>query len=130
MMRILPGRYERDLAPAIWREVMAACDAYFGRGERAWAGDARAPEFTDEQVERQLATWDGYRTDAGAMGWGGNREKPFAYEFTALPLGIKRAVCQRVWVLCKEAGLWDDAEYMAGVRRRRREEAGLREDLT
>src|SRR5438094_7412383 len=92
----LPVKFQ-DLANRIWGEVMQACDAYFVSHEPAWAGDSRAPEFSDEQVARQFQQWDGYRRDAGAMTWRQNTTKDYAYDFTALPPGWKRAVCERIW---------------------------------
>lgn len=119
-MAIITEKYQ-GLMDAVWRELIAASDAYFLRHEAQWAGDSRAPEFGDEQVERQVAAWDAYRTDPGALNWGGdnNSSRPFAHDFTRLPLPWKRAVCERAWVLCQEAGLWDDEEYMASARMRR-----------
>jgi hypothetical protein len=105
----------QQLADTIWRELVDACEAYFLRDEPAWAGDDRAPEFEEAIVEQQFAMWDAYRQDAGAMNWGGagNAGRPFAFDFTALPLAWKRAICQRVYVLCSEASLQDDDEYRA-----------------
>ena len=105
----------QDLAYRIWNELISASEAHFLRNESAWAGDSRAPEFSDEAIEKQFRHWDAYRTDAGAMGWRGNDRKAFAHDFTALPSAIKRAVCERVWVLCKEARLDEDAEYRETV---------------
>ncbi len=105
----------QELANAIWDQVIAACDAYFARHEKTWVGDSRAPEFDDDTVEKQFVHWDAYRADAGAMGWRGNTSKPYAYDFTALPIAWKRAVCQRAWALCKAAALDEDPEYRATV---------------
>lgn len=105
----------QDLAYRIWGELIAASEAYFLRHESAWAGDRRAPEFPDETIEKQFEQWDGYRADAGAMGWRGNNRKEFAYDFTALPAAIKRAVCERVWALCKDARLDEDEEYREAI---------------
>jgi hypothetical protein len=109
---VLPARHQ-DLANHIWAEIISACDAYFARGERAWAGDSRAPELPDDAIERQFAHWDAYRTDHGAMHWRANGTKQFAYDFTALPAGWKRAICERVWALCLDAGLHEDPDYAA-----------------
>ena len=112
----LPPAYQ-SLSYRIWDEILRACDAYFLRQEPPWAGDSRAPEFTDDQVERQFAHWDGYRQDSGAMHWRTNGAREFVYDFTALPPDWKRAVCERVWVLCDEAGLRDDPAYREQARR-------------
>ena len=115
----LPSSYQNNLAPAIMQTVIEACDAYFCRHEQTYLGDSRAPEFTDEQITQQFEYFDGYRADSGAMGYGDNKKKPYAYDLTALPAAWKRAICERIWVLCQEAGLWEDAAYMQDVQRRR-----------
>ena len=114
----LPERFQA-LADAIWLELLAACDAYFCRHETLWAGHREAPEFTDEQVQRQFEYWDEYRTDSGAMNWGESRTKELAYDFTALPPAWQRGICERVWVLCRDAGLWENEAYRALCAKRR-----------
>jgi hypothetical protein len=111
----LPVRHQ-ELANQIWRELIAACEAYFARHEGSWLGDTRAPEFGDEAVTKQFEHWDGYRRDHGAMHWRDNGTRPFAYDMTLLPMAWKRAVCERVWVLCREAKLDEDDQYAAAAK--------------
>jgi hypothetical protein len=106
----LGGRYQA-LADDIWALLMQACDEYYGNGSATIAGDDRAPEFSDEQVNEQFVYFNRYRTDRGAMSWRRNDTKEFVYDFEGLPLGLKRALCQRIWVKCKDAGLDDDEQW-------------------
>ena len=103
---------------AVWDTIIAACDAH-ARGETIFLGERGAPEFTDEQVRQQVESWDGYRSDSGALHWQENGSKTFAYDFTALPAGWQRALCERAWVMFRDAGMWEDKEYMTDVRQRR-----------
>jgi hypothetical protein len=116
MTPVLPVRHQQ-LANAIWAELISASEGYFVRHEPAWAGDRRAPEFGDAIVEQQFEQWDGYRQDHGAMHWRENGTKPFAYDFTLLPLAWKRAVCERAWVLCRDAALDEDQDYASASAR-------------
>ncbi len=102
-------------ADAIWAALIEACDAYFLQGVSSWAGDDRAPEFTDKQVADQFNRWADYSLDSGAMHWRDNMSKDFHFDFNALPDGWKRAVCERVWVICKEAKLDENEEYRKSV---------------
>lgn len=102
-------------ADAIWAAIIEACDAYFLNGVTQWAGDSRAPEFTDKQVADQFNRWSDYQLDSGAMHWRDNMLKSFHFDFNALPDGWKRAVCERVWVICKEAKLDEDPDYQKSI---------------
>lgn len=126
----IPKAHEKT-AYAIWQEIIQACEAYFFRKETTWAGDSRAPEFTDEQVNAQFEDWDKYRDDAGAMNWGGaqNAGRPNAFVFTALPQGMKRAVCERVWVICSESKLGDDEDFQRAHEDFRRRQEIAKETL-
>lgn len=104
----------QEVATAIWAEITAACEAYFLRGETDWPGNRRAPEFTNEQVRLQFVHWNGYLKDGGALNWRGNATRT-PYDFEALPTAIQRAVCERVWVICKDAKLDENPEYMQQV---------------
>lgn len=113
---VLASKWQ-GLADAIWAEIIAACEAYFLEGERDWPGNRAAPEWSDEAVARQVAHWNGYQRDHGAMQWGENKTKDRVFDFESLPPAWQRAVCERVWVLCRDAGLGDDPEYRAAVAR-------------
>mgnify|MGYP001608315123 FL=1 len=102
----------KDVAYAIWNALIEACDAYFLQGVSYWSGDDRAPEFTDKQVTDQFNHWSDYQLDAGAMNWRDNSSKEFHFDFNALPDAWKRAVCERVWIICKEGKLDESKEYM------------------
>jgi hypothetical protein len=115
----LPDGYQ-SLADRMWAELIAASDAYFLRGETALAGDPRAPEFADDLVEKQFEYFDRYRDDSGAMSWGENSEKSLVYEFKALPLSMKRALCERIWAMCSEAGLDKDPQYAQSAEQARK----------
>lgn len=119
-MAVIADRYQ-DACNAAWAEMIDACAAYFLRHEPAWAGDTRAPEFTNEQVERQVTMWSGYLQDSGALNWGGdnNASRPYAHDPTKLPPAWQRALCERVYVIFDDAGLFRDADYMATARARR-----------
>ena len=105
------------LADAIWREIIAACEAYFLEGVTEWAGNRSAPEWSDAAVEKQIAHWNGYQRDSGAMNWLDNKKRDRAFDFESLPPAWQRAICERVWVLCRDSGLGDDPEYRAAVAR-------------
>lgn len=107
----------QELAYDIWNELIAACDAYFLNGETEWAGNRAAPEWSDAAIAKQFAHWNGYQKDSGAMNWRGNDKKDRVFDFEALPPAWQRAVCERVWVLCRDAGLGDDPMYRAAVAR-------------
>jgi hypothetical protein len=106
----LGGRYQA-LADDIWALLIDASDEYFRHGSHIITGDERAPEFSDDQVLEQFVYFNRYRTDRGAMSWRRNDTKEFVYDFEALPLPVKRALCQRIWVKCKEAGLGEDEQW-------------------
>ncbi len=106
----LPNGFEA-LSYAIWNELIAASEAYFWHRQTEWAGSNRAPEFTQEQVDKQFAYWNGYSKDSGAMNWRGNNLREFVFDFEALPAGMKRAVCERVWALCADATLEKSSEW-------------------
>lgn len=108
----LPYR-QQELAYQIWDEIIQACEAYFVRHEEVWLGNSEAPEFTEKAIIEQFDYWDGYRTDTGAMVWNVNYSLPYAYDFTKFPIEWKRAICERVWILCKNANLDKDDEYKA-----------------
>lgn len=114
----LPSKYQK-LSDDIWTNIIAACESYFISHKTTWTGDSSAPEFSDEKVLLQVESWDAYRQDSGAMGWRGNTNKEYAYDLTQLPMGIKRALCERAFVLSKEAGLWDDEEWLKKAENRR-----------
>lgn len=107
----------QGLADAIWAEIIAACDAYFLQGVTEWAGNRAAPEWSDAAVAKQVAHWNGYQKDSGAMNWLDNKHKDRAFDFESLPPAWQRAICERVFVLCRDAGLGDDPEYRAAVAR-------------
>lgn len=115
----IPG----EIAYAIWALLMDACDAYFVRGESAWAPDPRAPEKDDDVILRYFEQLDGYRSDTGAMAWDGpsyynpgtrtgNRERPYAYDMTALPIEWKRSLVSRIWCICEDMGLREHQDWM------------------
>lgn len=120
-MAIITEPYQKVM-DEVWQTIIDACEAYFLRHETTFAGDSRAPEFTDEQVERQVKHWDGYRHDPGALNWGGaqNSSRPYAYDFTKLPTSWQRALCERAYVICDEGGLFKDEAYMRTIKERRR----------
>lgn len=116
----IPG----EIAYAIWQLLMDACDAHFVRGEPAWAPDPRAPEKDDAVVLAYFEQLDGYRSDAGAMQWDGpsyyhpgtktgNKERPYAYDMTALPIEWKRSLVSRIWCICEDMGLRNEQAWMA-----------------
>ena len=117
-------KFPHQAADAIWAMVIAACDAYFLRHEQAFLGDSRAPEWPDDQVQAQVERWDGYRRDSGAVNYDAagynNKDRPYAHDFTALPASWQRAICERAWGICKDAGLWEpDHPYMIALAERR-----------
>lgn len=119
----LPASYQK-LGDDIWEEIMRACEDYFIRGITTWASEGNAPEFTDEQVIKQVESWDAYRGDKGAMMWKHNTEKDFAYDLTKLPMQMKRVLCERAYMLAKEAGLFDNPDWIKRADSRRKAEFG------
>lgn len=112
----LGARYQ-DLAYQIWEMLMEAADKYFVHGISHITGDERAPDFSDEVVNKQFEYFSQYRTDRGAMAWRRNDTKDLIYDFAALPLPMKRALAQRIWVKCKDSGLDQDEYWKNAVRR-------------
>lgn len=112
----LGARYQ-DLAYQIWEILMEAADKYFIHGISQITGDERAPDFSDEVVNSQFEYFSQYRTDRGAMAWRRNDTKDLIYDFSALPLPMKRALAQRIWVKCKDSGLDQDEYWQSAVRR-------------
>lgn len=126
----VPGSHQ-ELTNAIWEQLILACDGYFYNGITEISGDEDAPYMDDEKINDQFNYFDLYMTDSGALMWGiaKNEGGKVSYEYTNrgrtpyvfsdLPMNIKRALCQRIWKLCKNAELEKNHIYINGMQRMR-----------
>jgi hypothetical protein len=85
--------------------VGAACDTL--HNSTIFFGDPRAPSFSDEDVE---AWCNAYQTELtreskSRIGIGSGTKKHYYELNKQLPMSVRRAMCERIWVEAEKAGV-------------------------